>query len=70
MLAETRNASACPVKNLQLLQSLEGERLLLRPLQADDADALVAAARDGELWNLPFHAGRTQAQFRTLQHHR
>jgi RimJ/RimL family protein N-acetyltransferase len=54
MLAETRNASACPVKNLQLLQSLEGERLLLRPLQADDADALVAAARDGELWNLPF----------------
>ncbi|WP_338526746.1 GNAT family protein [Pseudomonas batumici] len=36
------------------MQSLEGDRLLLRPLQAADADALVEAARDGELWNLPF----------------
>ncbi|AZC23768.1 MULTISPECIES: GNAT family protein [Pseudomonas] len=33
---------------------LEGPRIVLRPLQASDADALVAAARDGELWNLPF----------------
>ncbi len=36
------------------MQALEGPRILLRPLQADDADALVAAASDGELWNLPF----------------
>ncbi|WP_369683691.1 GNAT family N-acetyltransferase [Pseudomonas gingeri] len=42
------------MKNLLLTRSLEGQRLLLRPLQFDDADALVEAARDGELWNLPF----------------
>lgn len=32
--------------------SLEGNRIILRPLQYTDADALVAAAGDGELWNL------------------
>lgn len=34
--------------------SLTGPRVLLRPLLASDAAALVAAAADGELWNLPF----------------
>jgi N-acetyltransferase len=33
---------------------LVGRRITLRPLQASDASALVAAAADGELWNLPF----------------
>jgi RimJ/RimL family protein N-acetyltransferase len=32
--------------------TLESNRILLRPLQYDDADALVQAAADGELWNL------------------
>ncbi|WP_213936800.1 GNAT family protein [Pseudomonas sp. dw_612] len=32
--------------------SLEGHRIILRPLQYTDADALVQAAGDGELWNL------------------
>jgi len=36
------------------MQPLEGPRILLRPLQPDDAPALVLAASDGELWNLPF----------------
>jgi RimJ/RimL family protein N-acetyltransferase len=36
------------------MQALEGPRILLRPLQPEDATALVAAASDGELWNLPF----------------
>lgn len=31
---------------------LKGNRILLRPLQYTDADALVEAAGDGELWNL------------------
>ena len=31
---------------------LEGNRITLRPLQYADADALVHAAEDGELWNL------------------
>lgn len=35
-------------------QPLVGRRIILRPLQASDAPALVAAAADGELWNLPF----------------
>lgn len=34
--------------------SLTGPRVVLRPLMASDADALVRAAADGELWNLPF----------------
>ncbi len=34
--------------------SLTGLRVRLRALQASDAEALVAAASDGELWNLPF----------------
>ena len=33
---------------------LQGPRVRLRPLQRDDADALVHAASDGELWNLPY----------------
>lgn len=36
------------------MHPLEGPRIILRPLQESDADALVEAARDGELWNLPF----------------
>lgn len=32
--------------------TLEGNRIILRPLQYTDADALVHAAEDGELWNL------------------
>ncbi|GGE54529.1 GCN5 family N-acetyltransferase [Halopseudomonas oceani] len=32
--------------------ALETELALLRPLHADDADALVAAASDGRLWEL------------------
>ncbi|MEB0228450.1 GNAT family N-acetyltransferase [Pseudomonas sp. 10S4] len=31
---------------------LEGNRIILRPLQYTDAEALVRAAADGELWNL------------------
>ncbi|MGE8152561.1 GNAT family N-acetyltransferase [Pseudomonas vancouverensis] len=31
---------------------LHGNRISLRPLQHSDADALVQAASDGELWNL------------------
>ncbi|SEF31137.1 GNAT family protein [Variovorax sp. NFACC27] len=34
--------------------SLTGPHLLLRPLLASDAAALVEAASDGELWKLPF----------------
>lgn len=34
--------------------SLTGPRVLLRPLLASDAAALVSAAADGELWSLPF----------------
>jgi RimJ/RimL family protein N-acetyltransferase len=34
--------------------ALVGETIRLRPLLASDADALVRAAADGELWNLPF----------------
>ena len=33
---------------------LLGARIRLRPLKATDADGLVAAAADGELWKLPF----------------
>lgn len=36
------------------MDTLHGPRITLRPLQASDADALVRAASDGELWNLPF----------------
>ncbi len=32
--------------------TLHGERISLRPLQYSDANALVQAAADGELWNL------------------
>ena len=36
------------------MHPLVGPRARLRPLQASDANALVRAASDGELWNLPF----------------
>lgn len=36
------------------MQELLGPRVRLRPLQASAASALVQAAADGELWNLPF----------------
>ncbi|BAV74025.1 acetyltransferase, GNAT family [Pseudomonas chlororaphis subsp. aurantiaca] len=36
------------------METLEGPRILLRPLQLSDADALVKAAEDGQLWRLPF----------------
>lgn len=32
--------------------TLQGQRIVLRPLQYSDADALVRAAADGELWDL------------------
>jgi RimJ/RimL family protein N-acetyltransferase len=34
--------------------TLTGQRIVMRPLRASDAQALVLAASDGELWNLPF----------------
>lgn len=36
--------------------TLEGQHILLRPMQISDATALVHAASDGELWNLPYSA--------------
>lgn len=39
-------------ENLSLMDTLDGQRITLRALQPGDADALVNAARDGELWNL------------------
>jgi hypothetical protein len=40
-------------ENIDLMETLlEGHRIVLRPLQYSDADALVRAAADGELWNL------------------
>lgn len=34
--------------------TLTGQRIVMRPLRPDDAQALVQAAADGELWALPF----------------
>lgn len=40
-------------ENIDLMETLlEGNRIILRPLQYTDAEALVRAAADGELWNL------------------
>ena len=39
---------------MSLASTLTGPRIQLRQLQASDAAALVAAASDGALWNLPF----------------
>lgn len=39
---------------MDLYTTLQGPRIRLRPLHADDADKLVAAASDGRLWELPF----------------
>jgi RimJ/RimL family protein N-acetyltransferase len=36
------------------MEPLVGSRIQLRPLLASDGAALVEAASDGELWNLPF----------------
>ena len=36
------------------IEPLTGRRIQLRLLDMEDAAALVAAASDGELWNLPF----------------
>lgn len=36
------------------MKTLIGKKIQLRPLLASDAAALVKAAGDGELWNLPF----------------
>jgi N-acetyltransferase len=36
------------------MQALVGPRIRLRPLLASDSAALVQAATDGALWNLPF----------------
>ena len=46
--------AAPPAPQLNLLATLTGPRVRLRPLQADDAGALVCAAADGALWTLPF----------------
>jgi N-acetyltransferase len=40
--------------DIRLMTSLIGSRIRLRPLLALDNAALVQAASDGELWNLPF----------------
>ena len=37
-----------------LMETLTGPRVQLRPLLGSDGPALVEAADDGELWNLPF----------------
>lgn len=39
---------------LDLMATLCGPRIRLRPLQSSDAAALVAAAEDGALWNSPY----------------
>lgn len=36
------------------IERLAGPRIELHPLRTSDAESLVAAASDGELWNLPF----------------
>jgi len=39
---------------MNLQSTLVGHRIQLRPLQREDADRLVKAASDGQLWELPF----------------
>ena len=52
--------SSCPPHEAHLenfgknMKPLIGKTIQLRPLLASDAAALVKAAGDGELWNLPF----------------
>src|SRR6516164_4755888 len=48
-----RNVTTAPMIPREL-GPLTGPRLELRPLCESDADALVAAASDGDLWNLRF----------------
>ena len=53
----TSTGPAAPLRApdpFDLLATLQGPRIRLRPLQADDAPALLKAAADGELWQLPF----------------
>ena len=45
----------CLVKAFHMhMEPLIGPRIQLRPMLASDGPALVQAAADGELWNLPF----------------
>ena len=39
---------------MNLCLPLVGPRIRLRPMDANDADALLRAASDGELWNMKF----------------
>ncbi len=39
---------------MDTLITLTGKKIRLRPLQASDAEVLVKAAADGQLWNLPY----------------
>ncbi len=39
---------------MDILITLVGQKIRLRPLMPNDAEALAAAADDGKLWNLPF----------------
>ena len=42
------------VEIMEFNKTLIGPRIRLRPLVAEDSDALVRAASDGNLWDLPF----------------
>ena len=39
---------------MDMLITLVGQKIRLRPLLPNDAEALAVAAEDGKLWNLPF----------------
>lgn len=39
---------------MDMLITLAGQKIRLRPLMSKDAEALADAADDGKLWNLPF----------------
>ena len=39
---------------MDTLITLTGKKIRLRPLQASDAEVLVKAAADGQLWSLPY----------------
>ena len=41
---------------MDTLITLTGKKIRLRPLQASDAEVLVKAAADGQLWSLPYTA--------------
>jgi RimJ/RimL family protein N-acetyltransferase len=49
----SRFTPICLTRSLFIMDTpLQGSRISLRPLQYSDAEALVNAAADGELWNL------------------